>query len=171
MTTEELIDKLRSLNACKEAIEWAATEPDAETAWTTCERGDWLFWLIAKMVVGPYGSESHRKVAFLAALSSAQEWQWMGPDGRNAIELVIRFGQGETIDINDLRRARNEAWGEFYSPILERQVAAALAARSAFVAADLAIVIAYSNLAMPWREVREYADLIRMVYPEPPRLP
>lgn len=33
------------LNACPEAVEWAATQPDLETAWANCQRGDWMLWL------------------------------------------------------------------------------------------------------------------------------
>ena len=40
---EELIE----LKACEEAIKWVG-EKTPEEAWNTCERGDWMWWLIWK---------------------------------------------------------------------------------------------------------------------------
>jgi len=31
---------------CKEAAQWLDTQPDIETAWRTCERGDWMWWAL-----------------------------------------------------------------------------------------------------------------------------
>lgn len=31
---------------CAEAAEWLETQPDIETAWKTCERGDWMWWAL-----------------------------------------------------------------------------------------------------------------------------
>jgi hypothetical protein len=39
-------DALVTLVARDELVAWARTQPDYETAWATCDRGDWLLWLV-----------------------------------------------------------------------------------------------------------------------------
>src|SRR3546814_4059167 len=34
----------KSKGACSEAIDWLHTQDDAEQAWQTCERPDWMIW-------------------------------------------------------------------------------------------------------------------------------
>ena len=33
------------LTPCSEAVEWLLTQPDAETAWSTCDCPKWMLWL------------------------------------------------------------------------------------------------------------------------------
>jgi hypothetical protein len=40
---------LKKLGACAEAVEWAKGQPNYATAWATCERGDWMLWLLARL--------------------------------------------------------------------------------------------------------------------------
>jgi len=42
LTLNEILDQL---HVCSEARQWAATQPDARTAWCNCPRGDRLIWL------------------------------------------------------------------------------------------------------------------------------
>jgi len=49
LTAAEVAVLLRTLHACPGAREWADGK-DLRTIWTTCERGDWLLWLLRKMV-------------------------------------------------------------------------------------------------------------------------
>jgi len=46
--------QLEELGACKEAINWAATQPDAQTAWNNCARSDWMHWLIKTVLWKKY---------------------------------------------------------------------------------------------------------------------
>ena len=32
--------------ACEDARIWLETQPDIETAWNTCKRGDWMWWAL-----------------------------------------------------------------------------------------------------------------------------
>ena len=45
MNTLELLTKL---DACKDAQKWAKSHPDPREAWQSCERVDWMFWLLGK---------------------------------------------------------------------------------------------------------------------------
>jgi len=58
---------LRRLGACEEAIQWlqrrsrsvAPEQRKASLAWTECERGDWMAWLLAEGDLVPVpGAES-----------------------------------------------------------------------------------------------------------------
>ncbi len=42
--------KLKRMGACKEALAWAAKQPDYKTAWEKCKRVDWLDWLVIEAV-------------------------------------------------------------------------------------------------------------------------
>jgi hypothetical protein len=53
-------DALVSLGACRASVEWAKTQPDLETAWATCERGDWMLWLVGK-TADTYQKEYYRR--------------------------------------------------------------------------------------------------------------
>lgn len=34
------------MRACGKATKWLKTQPDAQTAWANCERGDWMWWAL-----------------------------------------------------------------------------------------------------------------------------
>jgi hypothetical protein len=37
---------------CCDAVEWLEKQPDAQTAWNTCERGDWMWWALRFLAEG-----------------------------------------------------------------------------------------------------------------------
>jgi len=39
------IDFLEYYNVCEEAMPYCLLKPDLRTAWTDCQRGDWMLWL------------------------------------------------------------------------------------------------------------------------------
>lgn len=57
-------------DACSDAVAWLRTQPDAATAWRTCERGDWMLWLAGRRAGRP-GSDA-RRVLVLAACDCAE---------------------------------------------------------------------------------------------------
>jgi len=148
-TDEDFMRALIRLDACEEALTWAATQPDAATAWSQCPRGDWMLWLLGKLA-GEWGSESHRRVAFLAALCAAGAWRWMGPESRTAIEVTIRYGQGEEVSqylLRDAASAARAAWRTAHT-----------AAWRAADAADAATEAAYAAYSATYAASYAYAD-------------
>ena len=50
MEHDELLQKMRGLKACNEAMEWIASTPGtAAELWQKCERGDWMWWLLIRV--------------------------------------------------------------------------------------------------------------------------
>ncbi len=42
----ETMNRLRELDACEDALAWAETQPDAQTAWDACQDPQWMVWLL-----------------------------------------------------------------------------------------------------------------------------
>ena len=63
---EHWTDKIASLHPCGEALRWLRTQPDAATAWATCQRGDWMLWIAGKLS-GEVGFASRLKLVGAAA--------------------------------------------------------------------------------------------------------
>src|SRR3990167_299174 len=57
-------------SACRSAVEWARTQPDAATAWAVCERGDWMLWIAGYCAGKPWSEE--RRPLVLAACACAE---------------------------------------------------------------------------------------------------
>ena len=47
---KEMLEMLSREGACQEAVAWTATQPDRQTAWDSCDRGDWMLWLLSSDV-------------------------------------------------------------------------------------------------------------------------
>ena len=66
IVTAHWTDALVRLNACEEAVEWCQTQPDLATAWATCERADWMLWLL-EHTEPEAGTGDHRKLVGCSA--------------------------------------------------------------------------------------------------------
>src|SRR5205085_3388088 len=44
-----LVAKLTSIEACREAVEFAERFDNEQTAWDSCPRGDWMLWLLGRI--------------------------------------------------------------------------------------------------------------------------
>lgn len=40
------VNRLITLQACDNGVDWASTQPSATAAWRNCRRGDWLIWYL-----------------------------------------------------------------------------------------------------------------------------
>lgn len=59
------VARLADLAACADALVWTRTQPDAATAWATCERGDWMLWLLGRLSGEPE-SDARKKLVYTA---------------------------------------------------------------------------------------------------------
>ena len=92
MTINNVVDFGKSKGACVEALRWLSTQTDAEQAWLTCERPDWMIWYAARRGVD-------RNVLVRIACDCARTASRFVPAGedrpRIAIETTERWIAGE----------------------------------------------------------------------------
>ena len=132
-------DALRALGACDEAVEWASTQPDAETAWAQCRRADWMLW-IAGRVAGPSTPEGRGQLV-LAACACARTALRHVPDDDvrplRTIETAEAWARGEA-SLDDVRAAAYTAAAYSANAAAYAAYAAAYAAYAAYGAANAA---------------------------------
>jgi len=119
---------LRSIKACKAALEWV-DEKSLEEAWATCERPDWMFWLVWRTV--------NARLIVSCAAQFARSVVHLNPDPRvlTAIEVAEAFARGETVDAKVTYAARSAAYAAARAAARAADAAAWAAARSAAWAA------------------------------------
>ena len=125
----ELSGKLKSMNACHEAVEWVADQSPYD-AWRKCERGDWMLWIAAKL-------EIDRKIIVQAACDCAEQSLRYTDDPRpaEAIRIARLWCIGKA-DISEVRAAYAAS-----------DAASAVAAYAAAYAASAATAAAYAAYA------------------------
>ena len=135
--------KLKELDACDDAIEWAKDYDNLQQAWDNCQRGDWMIWLINKM------EWSNDKDLRLMAVAFARQVQHLMNDQRsiNALDVAQRYANGEAT-VDELRAARDAAWAAW---------AAAEAAWAAWAAAEAARAAAWAAEAAEAAEAAAWA--------------
>ena len=180
---EKLLVFLRKNGACSlEAVEPFET---VEEAWESCNRGDWMAWLVGKLVKHLPPEHPERRKLTLAAVKTARlvEHLLLPADKRiaEALELAERWGNGDPkIQLDDLRSAANAATAASVSirtGYIGGYVAtcAANTARDAlnagYVAVNAARVAAYSGYsddanyaasAEIYRSMYSFADVERL---------
>jgi hypothetical protein len=152
-------------NACEESLAWARTQPDRETAWRECRRGDWMLWLIGYYATRP-GSEARRLLVRAACACASLVRRHTHGRSRAAFDDALRtarswaLGRGATLD--DVRAAA-------YAASAADATAATYAAYAA--AADAAAFAADAASAAARERARaRCADIVRRFYPQPPAL-
>lgn len=170
MNAQQLQDKLIQLKACEPAIEWANGK-DLETAWNTCERGDWMIWLLTESK-----NEVTDQELRLIAVECCRSIQHLMTDQRsiNAVDVAERYANGEATD-EELRQARAAA--EDAGAAAREAGAAAWAARAAAAAARAAAAgvareaasaaeAARAAAGVAWMaESKKQADIVRKIVP------
>ena len=151
-TNRSFADYLRSVDACEEAVTWVGGRT-AATAWTECERADWLLWILGINADEP-GWITRQEVVRLACQCARRALVNVpvGEDGpRLAIEAAERWA-GDPTEEN-----RSAAWSAAYAA-----ESAADAARSAADAAGSAAYAAWN--AADAAEQKAMCDLIRATW-------
>ena len=138
---------LVSLDACAESVEWVGDKTLAE-AWATCERADWMLWLVSKID----GSYTPRlRLAACACARTSLKYVPAGEDRpRLAIKCAERYARGEATK-DELAAARAAAWD---------------AAWAAAGAAEAAWDAAWAAARTPRLSgLKEMPDMVRQIIP------
>jgi hypothetical protein len=94
---------LKDLDACKHAIKWVGDQT-AQEAWETCERSDWMLWLLDQI---EYGNE---KTLRLMACEFVRSICHLLKDKRSKQAVIIaeKYAHGKATD-KELQAAWNAA--------------------------------------------------------------
>ena len=161
MNAEEFKVLLQTLNACKDARQWAADKTLHEV-WTACERGDWLLWLAGRMDGKPgWHTRQQIVLAACACAETALQYVPVGEDRpRKAIETARAWTRGEA-SLEQARAAADAAYAA--ARAADAAYAAAADAAAAYPARAAYAAAAYARLSA----LRNMADLVRRALPEP----
>ena len=173
-------DSIAKLNPCKDALAWLCTQPDAETAWRVCERGDWMLW-IAGRLSGEPGSDSRRPLVLAACGCARLALPYVGVEEdrpRIAIETAEAWARGEVgVTLDRVRAAADAAYATAYvaADVAYATATAAFAAAYAAYAAAAYDAYAAAYAADAYAAIRkktlsECADIVRTFYPHPPNI-
>ena len=164
------LSTLIRLQACADALAWARALPSdtsPESAWSACECGDWLMWLLGAL---HRRGAITRQVLVLAACAAARTalpylaGRPAEAASLAAIEAAERWCRGEAT-IDEVRAARDAAW----TVRREAWRAAAYAAAAAAYAAAADAAYAYAaDAAYAYARTKHLyvvADAIRAAVP------
>jgi len=96
---EKFIAILNKLGTCEEAMEWLSSQTSLQQAWGSCERGDWMLWLITALKM------NERKLS-LTKGRVAKEVVHLMNDEKSiaAVQAAIDYGN-EEISRDELEKA------------------------------------------------------------------
>ncbi len=179
---EKLSKRIAHLHPCGKAVEWFDAQPSVVAAWRSCQRGDWMLWLLGRLSGEP-GSKGRKRLV-LAACECARLALPHVPAGeerpRKAIETAEAWARGEDTTLADVRAAAAASYAAAAASAAASAAAAyaadaASAAAYAAYAADAASAAADAADADAADAAREKAlatcvDIVRKHYPNPPRI-
>jgi hypothetical protein len=156
-------------DACSDAVEWCRTQPDLQTAWMVCERGDWMLWLAGHRLRHLPPKHPQRRRLVLAAVECAElvAHLWRAEDRevlRRTLDVARRWGEGAPgVTLADVRASAYAAW----AADADSAQAAAYAAWTADVDSAWAAAWAAARAAGADAQ-RACADIVRRHWPTPP---
>jgi len=125
-----LTARLRKLSACPEAVEWAAPYATLLAAWGTCERADWMCWLLVHLHPSTAGQV---RLVLCACARTALKYVPAGEERpRLAIECAERYARG-LATVDELAAAGDAAGDAAWAAAWNAARAAALKEMSVIV--------------------------------------
>ena len=137
--------KLKKMNACPDAVEWASEQKNQQQAWNDCSRGDWMLWLLGKLSEKPE-SKSRKKLVLTACQCARLSLKHVSKGELRpliAIETAEKWANNDpSITLEAVKRAAADA-ADAYADAY----AATYAARAAYAAARYAAYAAAATYA------------------------
>ena len=169
------IELLKMIGACHEGVEFCRKYRSLRSAWLACERGDWMLWY-ASRVCG-----DDRRQLVLAACACARLALKHVPEGEDrplkAIETAEAWCRSKA-SLEDVETAAYAASAAAYAAAYAAYAAnAAYAAANAAAAyaahaahtANAAAYAAYAAAGARKHVLKRCADIVRKLFPVPPR--
>ena len=178
-------EKLKRMGACESAVEWADQFDTLQEAWDSCERGDWMLWLLGKLS-GPPQSKSRKKLVFTSCKCARLAWPYVQEENRPVVKRCLETAEswaqdkGATLEeviavANDAyisakaAKAAYAAWAANAAAEAARAVTHPLYA--AWAAAYVAYATAYAAaLATQEKILKKCAEIVYGDYPHAPKL-
>jgi len=173
------IKKLKSLHPCNEAMEWLKEKPSIKVAWETCERGDWMLWLLGNLS-GEVGSKSRKQLVWTACQCARLSLKYV-TEGEKRPLITIETAEKYTKGLATLQEVR-AAYADAYANAVYISAAAAYAAATAAYAADATADGTYTAAAATYaadatadaaaknKILKQCANIVRENYHKVPKL-
>jgi hypothetical protein len=189
---KRIVEKVRAMGACEDAVEWLSKQKSVKQAWADCERGDWMLWLLGKLSGEP-GCEKRKKLVLAACGCARLSLKYVKKGEKRpliAIQTAEKWANGKAT-IEEVRTAAYAAAAydaaAYDAAAAVAAYAAAYAAYDAAAYADAAVASAASYAAAAYaaaaydayaaydaaarKEVlKKCSDIVRKHYPTAPRL-
>ena len=178
------LEKLQQLAACEEGQQYAANFSDPQEAWNSCDRGDWMLWLVGALSGQPESEERKKLVMTACECVRLAVLPIQNREHENVIlkclETTEKWSKNAAT-IDEVKQARTNAYAA--NAYAADAYAAAYAAYAAYAytapanaAANVAYYAAYaayaatvSNAAYATAKIlKECADIVRKHYPVVP---
>ncbi len=165
-------DKLLRLNACSDAVAWAKGFTSAQEAWDSCERGDWMLWILGRTINCDKWTDG-RKPFLSCAMDCAETVKHLWPKSQRKRIGAAMHTLRKWIDGTATTEQATAARHELYAAANAAHAAAAADADAAYAAAyatcaaaEDATYAAYA--AARSRNLAKCADIIRKHFTKPP---
>ena len=136
--------KLKKLDACKDAVEWAKNYKTFQEVWDNCERADWMLWIAGTMA----DKNGNRKQVVLAACKCA----------RRSLKYV---DQGEKRPLEAIQTA--ERWATGKASLEDVRSASASASASAASAASASSASASASASAASARKKEHKAMCKII--------
>jgi hypothetical protein len=166
-----VIQVLKDLGVCDEAIAWMEGRTDPFEAWNECHRGDWLLWLLGTCA-GPAFDRRRFVLCICDCVEPAVEHA-IKETGRRCLAAARSWAVEECSYeelrkvMEDLRCYRNRVDGFAYKAATAVHYAAACASTGGCPVTGSMAVHNAAFVAQP-EYLARCADGVRGFYPEPP---
>ena len=175
---EKHINKLKSFNACEEAVRWFAKQRTPLLAWRDCKRPDWLLWFAGKQAGEP-GCASRRTLVMCVCECARLALPHVAAGEKRplqAIETAEAWARGDAgVTLKQVQAAANAAYVAAYAAYAANAANAAIAADAAANAANAANAAYAANAAnVAYAAARattnaQCCGIIRKYYSKPPQ--
>ena len=177
-----LVEKLKKLRTCSEALEWIGAYEDEQKAWDECPNGAWLLWYCGRSP-GSVDDPRRKKLA-TASLAVVRLAPPCKDEKAEAIRqncLVVlekwirdeattedlRRAAADVADVADVADAADATANAAYAAVTANAGAAAAYADAA--ADAVAVAVAHDAWEKTYKKTLALeADEVRKVYPQPP---
>ena len=100
------ISKILKFDPCEDAVLWLKEQSNFTQAWNDCQRGDWMLWLLSKLI-RKQGSPNHRKLVLASCACARLSLKYVKKGEKRplkAIQVAESWANGKVgVTLDDLK--------------------------------------------------------------------